>query len=54
MEIFVVSYSYGVISNVQCDVYPINLLSTLVRYYDNYSEDNSIRKCLSFIAVLCL
>ena len=54
MEIVGISYSYDVISNVHYYVYLMNLFSTLVRYYDNDSEKNSIRKCLSFIVVLCL
>ena len=34
--------------HVPCDVYPMNSLSMLLQYYDNYSEDNSIMKCLLF------
>ena len=44
IEISGISYSYDVISNVPCDVYPMNLFS-LLQYYDNDSEDNSIREC---------
>ena len=48
IEISRISYSYDVILDVPCDVYPMNSLSMLLQCYDNYSEDNSVMKCLLF------
>ena len=65
IEILRISYSYDVILDVPCDVYPMfirclsdvypmNSLSVLLQYYDNYSEDNSIMKCLLLVVLLCV
>ena len=42
-----------VILDVLCCVYPMNSLSMLLQYYDNYSEDNCIMKCLLLVVLLC-
>ena len=49
IEISRISCSYDVILDVSCDVYPMNSLSMLLQYYDNYSEDNSVMKCLLLV-----
>ena len=54
IEILRISYSYDVILDVPCNVYPMNSLSVLLQYYDNYSEDNSIMKCLLLVVLLCV
>ena len=41
-----------VILDVLYSVYPMNSLSVLLQYYDNYSEDNSIIKCLLLVVLL--
>ena len=52
IEISRISYSYDVILDVPCDVYPMNSLSMLLQYY-NYSEDNNpIMKCLLLVVLL--
>ena len=46
--------SLDVILDVPCSVYPMNSLSMSLQYYDNYSEDNFIMKCLLLVVLLCV